>query len=189
MTTAREVRNRATDQHGSTTEASDHGSDPGGCRRSRFHGADLRSVGEAQPRSPQGSTSSQAGERRRGGQGEPGQRRRSQPAAAPAPFPPELPPQTPPDRRQTRPGNQGGQDRRRPIRRENVRSRGPAGRGRVGRRPPAGRHLPPLTIVRVSRAAPLTAPGAWRASALFTSLLSQQYFFFFCQQEETSNKI
>lgn len=31
VTTTREVQNRATDQQGSTTEASDQGSDPGGC--------------------------------------------------------------------------------------------------------------------------------------------------------------
>lgn len=31
VTTTREVQNRATDQHGSTTEASDQDSDPGSC--------------------------------------------------------------------------------------------------------------------------------------------------------------
>lgn len=93
---------------------------------------------------PQGPTSSQTGEGRRGGQGEPGRRRWSEPTATPAAFPSELPPQTSTNWWQTRPGKQGGQDRRWPIRRENVRSRGPAGWGWVGRNLPAGtyHHLP-----------------------------------------------
>lgn len=117
VTTAREVQNRATDQQGSTTEASDQGSDPGVFPRATIQiGNESQSLSNARRRltfyTQQGPASSQTGEGRRGGQGEPGQRRRSEPTATAAAFPSELPPQTSTDRRQTRPGNQGGQDRR-----------------------------------------------------------------------------
>lgn len=192
--TTREVQNRATDQQGSTTEASDQDSDPGSCTtgvKSNRH--ELASAVESEAMAPpllkhllclpQGPTSSQTGEGRRGGQGEPGRRRWSEPTATPAAFPPELPPQTSTDWWQTRPGKQGGQDRRWPIRRENVRSRGPAGWGWVGRNLPAGTYIIYHRPGEPGRAARLFVT---RASKFLNSFLSPQ---FFCQQEETSNKI